>query len=262
MEKLIVSKKQDFTLVELVIVVVCFIGLVVVFNGCGKDSGSSSGSSGSSGKGANGAPKNVIAALDDAAHRANCKGNLNQIGMALLMYSNENDGKYPSGPAMAADVRLTDADFYTANGRAGGFELLRTNGYLNDYAVYVCPSTNVNAGKGTQSLSWSNAGSGSGKANCSYAYQPGLVDGCNTTTGLAGSGICADLTGDGADVNGGAANHTKFGNILFLDGHVKGFEGLGWFSPENVGHPKHREAGTTRAMVPNTLRDPQTGAAL
>ena len=245
------SGKRNFTLVELVIVIVCFIGLVVVFNGCGNDSGDSSGSS----------SDGALQRARESSYQSNCKGNLNQIGKSLRQYTNDNDGKYPAGPAEAGAGVLTDADFY-GGGRAGGFELLRTNGYLNDYAVYICPGTSATAGKGTDSLSWSNAGSGSGKANCSYAYQPNMVDGANTNTGLAGSAICADLTGDGVDSNGGAANHTKFGSILFLDGHVKGFAGVGWFSPENVGQPKYMEGNTQRAMIPNTLRDPVKGTPL
>ena len=253
------SRKQDFTLVELVIVIACFIGLVLVFNGCGK----------SEEKDATDATAALInrplMRARESAHRSNCRGNLNQIGKALRMYAIDFDGKYPCGPAYGGtenDV-LEYKDFYTAKGRAGGFEILRVNGYLCDYDVYVCPSTAVTAGKGNESLSWSNAGSGSGKANCSYAYLPGLVDGDNARTGRAGSGICADLTGDkGVDSNGGAANHTKYGNILFLDGHVNGFEGLGWFSPDNVGLPKYRDFGSRGAMVPNTLRDPATGEVL
>ena len=199
----------------------------------------------------------------ESSYQSNCKGNLNQIGKSLRQYTNDNDGKYPTGPAKAGEGDLTEAAFY-GKGRAGGFELLRTNGYLNDYAVYVCPSTSVTTGKGTQSLSWTDTDAGTGgKANCSYAYQPNMIDGANTNTGLAGSAISADLTGDsGVNSNGGAANHTKFGNILFLDGHVKGFAGLGWFSPENVGQPKYSDGQTKEAMKPNTLRDPIKGTAL
>ena len=187
----------------------------------------------------------------ESAHQSNCKGNLNQIGKALRMYAGDFDGQYPNGPA-AAGAELTANDFYTLTDRAGGFELLRVNGYLSDHAVYVCPSTSVTKASGNTSLTLK------GTANLSYAYQAGMVDGTNTSTGLAGSGVCADLTGD-ADVtsNGGAANHTKFGNILFLDGHVRGIAGLGWFSGKNVGFETYTKG--TVVMTPNTLRDATTG---
>ena len=242
------SRKQDFTLVELVIVVVCFVGLVLVIFGCGDNGGPKSKSADVSGY--------IDSALNrarESAHQTNCKGNLNQIGKALRMYAGDQDGQYPSGPANAGRD-LTEADFYTATGRAGGFELLRVNNYLSDHAVYVCPSTSVTPGCGNDSLTWQGAA-----PNLSYAYQPGLVDGTNTATGLAGTGVCADLTGDGVASNGGKANHAKFGNIHFLDGHVRGVSGLGWFSPKTTGYEVYAK-GTT-VMTPNTLRDPKTGEA-
>ena len=115
----------------------------------------------------------------------------------------------------------------------------------------------------TAALSLSKAGNGGQAATTSYAYKPAMVKGDSTQTGKPASGVCADLTGDGADSNGGAANHTKFGNILFLDGHVKGFDGLGWFSPERAGQPLGTQGTKTdKLMSPNTLRDALKGTAL
>ena len=202
----------------------------------------------------------------EAAHQRSCTANLKQVGTALEMYAGANKDRMPDGPSFVGDTgkQLGAGDFYgvSAGSRAGGFELLRGNGYLEDYVVYVCPSTSVPAGRGTDSLSWSNGGSGSGRANLSYGYQPGMIKGDSTATGRPGSGVCADLTGDaGVDSNNGSANHTRFGNILFLDGHVNGFDGLGWFSPERAGYPCH-PVGSKEAIVPNTLRDPARGTTV
>ena len=206
----------------------------------------------------------------EAAHQRSCISNLKQIGLALEQYALANKDRRPGGTSFAGDLnnKLEADDFYAAYGsapkRAGGFELLRVNGYLEDYAVYACPSTSVGAGKGTDSLSWMNAGSGTtNKANLSYAYAPGMAKGDSTASGRPGSGVSADLTGDGADSNGGAANHNKFGNILFLDGHVDGFDGLGWYSPERAGYPNY--SADTKAAVPvfpNTMRDAAKGTKL
>ena len=196
----------------------------------------------------------------EAAHQRSCTANLKQVGTALEMYSGANKDRLPDGPSYAGNGEISrDDGFYssTVPTRAGGFELLRVNGYLEDYAVYVCPSTNTATGKGTDSLSWTNTGSGSNKANLSYAYRAGMTKG-DSNSGRPGSGVSADLTGDsGVDSNSGAANHTKFGNILFLDGHVDGFDGLGWFSPERAGYPKY-DVGK-REMSPNTLRNARYG---
>ena len=201
----------------------------------------------------------------EAAHQRSCTSNLKQVGNALEMYAGANKDRLPDGPAYAGDGELKNTDFHkNVPDRAGGYELLRVNNYLDDYDVYVCPSTSVAQGSGTNSLSWTNAGSGNDKANLSYAYKAGMLKGDSAQNGRAGSGIGADLTGDAnVDANGGAANHTKFGNILFLDGHVDGYDGLGWFSPERAGYPKF-DSGTYKydAMAPNTLRNARTGGAL
>ena len=194
----------------------------------------------------------VLQTARERAHRTSCTNNMKQIGTALELYSISNDGRLPAGPALVGADSVEDADFY-GGGRAGGFELLRFNDNLTDYKVYVCPSSSTSEGKGTQSLSWTDAGNTGNKATASYAYAPNLNKG-DGPAGKPGSGVCADLTGDsGVNSNGGAANHSKFGNILFLDGHVKGYDGLGWFSPERAGYPMYKKGD--KIMIPNTLRD-------
>jgi prepilin-type processing-associated H-X9-DG protein len=225
------KRRSNFTLIELSLVIMCTAALLLP----------------------------ALQRARESAHRANCRGNLNQIGKALRMYANDYDGKFPNGPAKIGENEELPAREFYGRDRCGGFEMLRINNYLCDYAVYVCPSSSVAPGNGNDSLSWSNSGSGSGKANLSYAHKAGMVDGDSTETGMSGSGICADLTGDVADNNGGAANHTQFGNILYLDGHVRGFAGPGWFSPANAGYPELAVGDTV--MTPNTLRDPGTGEA-
>jgi len=227
------KRKSDFTFVELVIVIAIFAIAAVVFNGC--------------------CPP--LATARERSHQTSCRNNLKQIGTALEIYSSCNRDWLPAGPAKGPEGGndYTAEEFYTTdNGRAAGFELLRTNDFLTDYMVYICPSSSAKAGKGTDSLNW--AGN-----NLSYAYKPGMVKGDSSATGRPGSGVCADLTGDLASANKGKSNHKKFGNILCLDGHVMSYDGAGWFSPVNVGYPTY-EVGT-RVMIPNTLRDARTGKA-
>ena len=203
----------------------------------------------------------------ESARRSSCLSNLKQIGLALAQYANSFDGYMPSGPAIlpygTTGTPLAGGDFY-AVGRACGFELLRAGEFLSDFAVYVCPSTTVVTGDNAAALSWTDAGAGTNKkANLSYAYHPGMRQGDSATTGRADSAVGGDLTGqDGNTINSnsGNPNHSKFGNILFLDGHVRGVEGLGWFSPDNAGYPMYK-SGTRgdAAVIPNTLRNPVTG---
>jgi prepilin-type processing-associated H-X9-DG protein len=103
-----------------------------------------------------------------------------------------------------------------------GLEVLRANEYLADYGVYVCPSSTVSAEDETKALTYTGA-----DANLAYGYIAGYVAGNYGSE----SAIGADLTGDGV----GKANHTNYGNILFVDGSTRGFNGATWFTKANTG---------------------------
>ncbi|MBN2642632.1 MAG: hypothetical protein JXR78_13345, partial [Victivallales bacterium] len=106
-------------------------------------------------------------------------------------------------------------------------EILRSEEYLSDYKVYICPSTTDQAGTGTDEL-YSGTGT-----NLSYVYVPYLMEGANVATGNPDSGIIADA---GTDDGTPAPNHTKYGNILYLDGHVSAAVGDKWYAESNTGY--------------------------
>ena len=111
----------------------------------------------------------------EASYQSNCKGNLNQIGISLRQYANDNDGWYPTE-----------------------MKMLAKNGYLNDPAVYVCPSTSDTP----DAASFAS----------SYIY--------------LGRGVVDSAEFYAADIPIAMEkpdNHNKFINILYLDGHVKGY---------------------------------------
>ena len=87
-------------------------------------------------------------------------------------------------------------NFPAADNAAGLNELIKNN-YLTETKVYSCPSTSVPQAVGILK-----------EANSSYIYFGGLKEGMNPAFPLA-----FDKPG----------NHKDYVNVLFLDGHVRGF---------------------------------------
>ena len=225
----------------------------------------------------------LLPALQQArekARRINCASNLKQIGTALKSYSIDADSKLPAIPTRLGTntTHITSAEGWES------FEILRGNDYLSDYAVFTCPSSITATGSGTEQLrhqgTTNTAGEGAASnatvANLSYAGNLGMIEGDSQTYGRADSGIAADLAGTTYSFNlsdtdkpnfsnGGNSNHTNFGNILFLGGHVTGFNGVGWFSPNNAGYPSANVQGFKEEegfsyIKPNLLRNGNNGS--
>ena len=87
------------------------------------------------------------------------------------------------------------------NGRTG-LQILATEGFLENTNVYCCPSTTDKV-ENTGDIS----------ANSSYCYAGGINEASSVDSAIAG-----DRTN----------NHAKYGNLLFVDGHVKGYAGSNW----------------------------------
>ncbi|MCK5802182.1 MAG: prepilin-type N-terminal cleavage/methylation domain-containing protein [Lentisphaeria bacterium] len=138
----------------------------------------------------------LLPALSQArekARRINCTGNLKQMGLAMRMYSQDFNEKFPDGD------------------NETGLEILRENDYLTTYKVYICPSTTHTPGTGTDVLDADSV---------SYDYDGDeSEDTCGTATALARDHI---------------DNHNKYANILFGDGHVKGYAGSAWYQDSNI----------------------------
>jgi len=154
----------------------------------------------------------LLPALSQArekARRINCASNLKQIGIAMKLYSHDYAECFPGLPtADAADDEV-------------GLNMLYTGDYLTSVKVYICPST--------KDTPLPTTSTDLDAANVSYQYKSDLTeDSCGTDTGL-----CIDDFNDGVGVAGNEANHAKYGNVLFGDGHVKGFAGSNWNSYAN-----------------------------
>ena len=126
----------------------------------------------------------------EKARRMSCSANLKQVGLSLRMYSSDWN------------------DYFPAGNDETGLNLLLSEGYATNTKVFTCPSTETTPATGAVL----DAGT------CDYEYDGSDVneDNFGVDTGLA------------CDKYGDPVNHEDFGNILFGDGHVKGFKGTNW----------------------------------
>ena len=145
----------------------------------------------------------LLPALNSArekARRISCASNLKQIGLGIKQYAIDWTDRFPIASSGAAS--------------ADHLEVLRANNYITDYKIFVCPTTPPLGGTGSGTVALTAGASGI----VSYAYIAGLSEASRPD-----SGIACDSSG----------NHTAYGNILYIDGHVQGFAGSSWYSNSN-----------------------------
>jgi prepilin-type processing-associated H-X9-DG protein len=87
---------------------------------------------------------------------------------------------------------------------AKGLEVLRKEGFLENARIFTCPTSDDEVQEKGKPLT---------EETVSYCYVGGLSEASPVNTILA-----YDKPN----------NHDKYGNVLFVDGHVKGYAGANW----------------------------------
>ena len=153
----------------------------------------------------------ALAKAREKARQITCTNNLKQMGLYLQMYASDFNGAFPN-----QDMK------YAMN------HLFPT--YCTSPKVVVCPSTSHQEFTGTN---WSTAkdcvnDKTATPINMSYIYINDvytLVGGSRiseSTCGVASMLMCDYPT-----------NHDDFGNVLYGDGHVKGYASTNWIYQNN-----------------------------
>ncbi len=166
----------------------------------------------------------------ESARRTQCASNLKQIGLALNMYTNDNNEAFPTGGATGK----------TATDSTTAVEELQSLGklfdaYITDRKVFRCPS---DSGVSEASvLTLTTAPTSFTASTCSYGYDdnhffPGTSDNESSVA------IAADRLGTDTAGTWLSSNHNHKGqNVLYIDGHVewKGTATCGYYGTITAG---------------------------
>jgi len=151
-------------------------------------------------------------AVRERARRAECMSNLREIGRALVMYSVDFDGYYPT-------IRAR----YSFDTRPMASLALLFDKYVDNPKVFVCPSTTDNCSdlRPGQTLQPHGARASPGdQRQCSYAYDDTRDEGTSRDIVIAGDAPPAAISGSfGASKN--SDNHFGDGQcVLFCGGNL------------------------------------------
>ena len=175
----------------------------------------------------------ALGAAREKARRVSCISNLKQIGLAAKMYSGDYSEQFPA-VCRGSGANAT----FLHNGPPMSLHV--SQNYLTDFKVYICPSSTTQtasmtdaAGTSQSTLETWGYGTNAFSANVNKTFTSS-AKGSNFSYGLIGrmnendnpdSGLSFDT---GFDCVAKKSNHEKYGNVLYVDGGVRGRVGSDW----------------------------------
>jgi len=154
----------------------------------------------------------------ESARRTKCASNLKQLGLAMHMYACDYDDLIPTtwaGPLMMI-----------WRGDMGPVGQGRLMPYVRNLSIFYCPTASAvkESGPGLGGEGWGRWGSGTEcGAWSSYLYRNGAANSSLVLDENEGLALTLDLNNPG-EVKPVSENHNEdFVNILWADGHVKGY---------------------------------------
>lgn len=172
----------------------------------------------------------------ESGRRTQCASNLKQIGLGMIMYSNENAETFPKDDS-AAPIAMRSLNLIYPD-------------YVSERKVFKCPSdaTFVTVDE-TASIT---AGDPFATDECSYGYDYTHSPSNDPGTAIAadrpstGAGNATPLAGNSPNHGGVANNYAtadeagKGQNVLYIDGHVE------WVKSEEAGYS---DSSGTRDLI-------------
>jgi prepilin-type N-terminal cleavage/methylation domain-containing protein/prepilin-type processing-associated H-X9-DG protein len=160
----------------------------------------------------------VFARARENARRASCQSNLKQIGLGMMMYTQDYDGRYPM------------AEWTTSPAVDGAWPVL-LQPYLKSVQIFHCPSDSADEGSSyilnNYFENWPEASVDSPSTTLliteGQLYTGGTRSMTNAATdyGLNADYTLYDQTGRLNDPTKNLPRHLETSNILWADGHVK-----------------------------------------
>jgi len=168
----------------------------------------------------------ALAKAQEAARRTSCMNNVRQIGLAMMQYATEHDGKFPK--LIATDGSEVTATSATTEPSRSTFAVLLKRSYLTTTKVFICPSS-------TDTVATADEGFPTDyrqepiqnlildEGYCSYGTDPTKSTNANACTALIADKPSDDVApGQEGKEENNSDNHNKEGqNVWYADGHVK-----------------------------------------